>query len=335
VISLSTRPCLEEYRRYADTAAVSAALYSLFKEESPRGKFAGIDHKFRDIRGNPLTPDFAALSQDKSTGMVFELKSSLPSDEELLTKEMKEIEKYSLIARGWPTATGSVDHHDIVLVCHMDDAKKAVETAERLSKENDSGFFAREGFTIWSWVLSSQKEPGRKDEMRLMKAYGATRNEELEGMISSTGGILISEKVLEVYRFQYLFVRARPPVQYTIVMLIQHVLNPILSSYVGSGEREIPLELVLARVGSFFPHWWGSGADIAQTKKDWILEALQKMVEIDLMKTAEDKGDVFIMYTPSRRYRDSLNDVVCKKLLELTTKTKPTTSKMRSLRNYV
>jgi len=286
--------------------------------------------KLRDGLGNSRTPDFAVI-YDVDKGLLFEQKSSLPSDSELARQEVQEIGRYSSTLYGWPTSDGSVQHHDIVLICHMADVKGVVDLVKELSQERGNEYLRSNGFSVWSWAISPPKQAGGEDQMRFFREYGRTRNEELEKILSEPGAILVPEDVLTVYRFRYLFTRERPPVQYTMVVLIQHVFNSFARSLSERGQRRLSLQLIQDRTSSYFPHWWGAGVDASQARKEWVEEALHKMVELGLIETVEDDKDIFLVQIPPPRFRGgTLEDVICKKLSRA-----HVAPRTRSLKNFL
>ncbi len=205
---------------------MSAGITHLFVTNSPLGRFIGIEHGLYADPNILLTPDITTLYDGESKGLLFDLKYSLPRDLQAVKDELLNLEKYKNARRGWGTH-GIVDRVDFVLVCHMDDAKRATEAARELFKETSKSFFSPEAFSIWSWTIGVSRSDERKEEMRLLHICGATRNAKLQSMISDSGGILVAEEVLTALRFTQNFVRQKPPVQYTMSLLIQNVFSAL------------------------------------------------------------------------------------------------------------
>ena len=112
--------------------------------------------------------------------------------------------------------------------------------------------------------------------MWLQRVFGKTRNANLERLADTPGGVRITEDVLRFLRFQHMFVRDKPPVQYVIIFLVQHILpkQPDVSSY------NIGFDIVYDRANSFFPGWWEAAEKTRQIKRDLIREALNRSVDL-------------------------------------------------------
>ncbi len=234
------------------------------------GRFIGESHQLLTEDGDELTPDISSLFNSDRCGLTFEIKYSVGSsvDDYLLKAK-----RYRTALRGWPNSTGKVEATDVVLVCNANDTQRVLNSLSKLSQGQDGeGFFVSPGFSVWQWIMGLGKE-NREESMWLQRVYGKTRNPNLEKLADTPGGVRITEDVLRYLRFQHAFVRDKPPVQYTIVFLVQHVLpkQPDVPSY------DIGYDTVYDRANSFFPGWWEAGEKTVQIKKAWIREALDQM----------------------------------------------------------
>ncbi len=146
------RTCVSEFRKYADTVAVSAGISHLYDTTPSLGKFVGIEHRLLANPGELLTPDITTLYDDDSKGLLFDLKYSLPRDSQAVKDEILELEKYKNARSGWGTQ-GIVSTVDFVLVCHMNDANRATEAVKQIYYETGKSFFSPESFSIWSWTI--------------------------------------------------------------------------------------------------------------------------------------------------------------------------------------
>lgn len=305
--------CIRDYRKYADTVAVLSAIHNLIKKNPNMARFIGIEHKLIDQEGNDVTPDLVALYDQNRKGLSFELKWSLPLIEEYREKKLKELKKYTTPFQNWRTSTGRVDHHDLVLVCHIDDAKRVIDTIAKISEEPEYKFFKSDGFAVWTWNITASKSGERKEELRFFRVYGKTRNGIIETMISEPGGILVAEDVLRYLRFTFSFIRQKPPVQYTMTILIQN----IFSSFQQKPERsyyEIDTDLIYNRAKPFFPSWHESDTKTLQVKRGWIKEALQKLWELNIVDKLPDKPDWWRIPIPTLRTRRPTQEAICRKI---------------------
>jgi len=305
--------CVRDYRKYSDTVAVCCAVYNLFSKNADLAKFVGIEHSLQNSDGATVTPDIAATFDNDKKGLVLELKWSLPSDEKLLEKEIKELGKYAVPCSHWRKSADKVDSQDLVLVCHIDDAQRVADMIRSLSKDEEQSYLAKEGFAVWSWSITPPKKGERKEELRLFSVYGKTRNQKIEELISQPGGILFPEEVLTFLRFTFTFIKEKPPLQYTMTIMIQN----ILSTFQRSSEREsydLHVDMIYERAKSFFPSWHEYDTTTIQIKRKWIGEALEKLCELGLCDKAPNKDDWWKIPIPILRTRKPIQQVLCKKI---------------------
>jgi hypothetical protein len=274
--------CSREYRKYYNTVAVSAAISNLFKDNPLFGRFIGESHELRTDDDKPIKPDITTVYNSDSKGLLFEIKYSTQRSARDVLLGMK---RYLSAKTGWGTATRTVDSVDVVLVCHGDDTATVHQALVDLAAQNGNEFLKSDGFSLWQWIIGSSKEGEHEEAMWLQHIAGSCRNSALQQQILSPGGIRIPDEVLQYLRFQRTFVRDKPPVQYTILFLLQHVLpkDPDKESY------DIPLEIVYQRANSFFPSWWESTETTMQVKRQWIKEALTMLCELGLVQRHPDK----------------------------------------------
>ncbi len=312
-----SRFCLTEFRKYADTVAVSTGISHLFETNPALGQFVGIEHRLVANPNALLTPDITTLYDDNSKGLLFELKYSLPSDPQAVTDELLKLEKYKYARSGWGTS-GIVSTVDFILVCHMDDAKRATDAARQIYKETGKSFFAPETFSIWSWTIGVSRSDQRREEMRLLHMHGATRNAKLQAMILDPGGILVAEEILTALRFTQVFVRQKPPVQYTMSVLIQNVFSalPPLPLSLTSQRQEyiVTLDAVAQKTNILFPPWWESDVQTVQVKRGWIKEAMEALVKVKMIGAVQGKSESHAISPRRLTTRKQLPQVICERL---------------------
>ena len=307
---------MRDYRRYSDTVAVCCAIYNLFTKDPDIAKLVGIEHTLQKSDGGCVTPDIVATFDNGQKGLILELKWSLPYDEKLLEKEIKELKKYSVPCSNWRHLGDKVDSQDLILVCHIDDAQRVVDLIGKLSKDDSQSHLAKEGFAVWSWTITPPKKGERKEELRLFAVYGGTRNRKIEELIRQASGILFPEDALTFLRFTFTFIKEKPPLQYTMTILIQN----ILSTFQRNPEREdydIHTDMIYERSKSFFPSCRDPDSTSVQIKRKWIREALEKLCELGLCKKVPDKDDWWKIPIPILRTRKPIQQLLCKKLAKM------------------
>lgn len=304
-MSLEELDCEKKYRKYSDTVAVSAAIYDLFKKNQSLGRFVGESHRLSSPTGEEFTPDMSTVYD--SSGLVFEIKYSLGAS---VKDELLSLKKYSSATQGWPTRiirTGIVQSVDVVLVCNAEDTSRVSSALSEVAKETGDSFFSS-GLAVWQWIISSTKD--RNEAMWLQHVTGATRNNAVEACIHSPGGIQVSEEVLDYLRWQHLFIRDKPPVQYTIMCLLHYVLprEPDKEKYA------INLDIVYQRANSFFPGWWEETEKTTQLKRKWVKEALDTLVRMRLIEVDPANKESYIIPSAVFRKKRPLK-LICRKLV--------------------
>jgi hypothetical protein len=312
-IRLYEDECTKDYRKYADTVAVSFAVYHIVTTQLKGLDFVGIEHKLINTEGRELTPDIVVLCENEKKGLIFELKWSLPSREDLLEEKIKELEKYLKPCSNWKPGGKVVDCHDLVLICHIDDVQKTVDMIKKLSDVKEYSFLKEEGFALWSWTITPPKSGERKEELRLFWVYGKTRNEQIERLIQTPGGILIPEAVLMYLRFSLTFVKEKPPIQYTMTVLVQHILAPF-QQVPEKKSYEIEVDWIYEQMKKLFPSWHEFDVPTIQVKRGWIREALEKFWELKLVEKIVGKPDTWFIPIPTLKTRKPIQEVICRKL---------------------
>jgi len=317
LLSLLTfqQECVKAYRRYADTVAVLSAIYYILRKEPSIADYLGVEVTLRTISGNDITPDLIALCESRTNGLAFELKWSLPYSGELLTKEIKEIKKYTAPCSTWKTSTGKVEYHDVILVCHVDDVERTLETLTEIAKQTDFSPLAADGFVILSWAISATRGGERKEHLILLNAYGKNRNATVENALKRPGGLVLPEEVLTYLRSTYSFIRQKPPVQYTIIELIQHVFSQFQDPTRGPGAvYELTTDMIYEKSKILFPSWEDYDVQTIQAKRSWISEALEVMWSLKIVGKPVGKPDSWLVPIPTLRTREPIQSALCKKL---------------------
>lgn len=308
--------CTKDYRKYADTVAVSFAVYHTVTKQLKGLDFVGIEHKLINSEGRELTPDIVVFCENEKKGLVFELKWSLPYREDWLEEKIKELEKYLKPCSNWKPGVKGVVSHDLILVCHIDDVQKTVDMIKKLSNEKGYSFLKEDGFALWSWTITPPKSGERKEELRLFCVYGKTRNDQIEKLIQTPGGILIPEVVLTYLRFSLTFVKEKPPIQYTMTVLVQYILAPF-QQVPEKKSYEIELDWIYEQTKKLFPSWHEFDIPTIQAKRSWIREALERFWELKLIEKIVGKPNTWFIPVPTLKTRKPIQEVICKKLSKL------------------
>lgn len=294
--------CVQDYSKYSDTVAICFAVHNFLSKNPQIAKFIGIEKDLTNIAGHIVTPDIVGSYDNDQKGLLFEIKWSLPFDEELLKKEIRELERYFVPCIPWGKTPDDPETQDLILICHIDDVHRAAEMINVYMTEKPQSLLGKEGFSVWSWTITPPKQGGRKEEMRLFPVFGKIRNKLIEELIRQPGGILFPEDVLTYLRFSYTFIKEKPPLQYLMTVLIQN----ILPSFQSSSEKEshdIHVDMIYERAKTFFPSWHSYNEQTVQIKRKWIREGLEGLCELGFCGKVPNKDDWWKIPIPLIRTR--------------------------------
>lgn len=316
MLSLLTlqQDCIRDYRRYADTVAVLSAIYHILNRKPIVADYIGIETKLRNSYGNVITPDLVALCEARTKGMMFELKWSLPFSEDRLEKEVKELKKYAVPCSQWKNSNGKVDYHDLILICHIEDSQRLLPTILKVGKEKGFDFLTSDEFAVWTWTISAARGGERREHLIMSNPYGKTRNVSVENMIRQPSGLILPEEALTYLRSSFNFTRQKPPVQYTMIILVHHVFSQFQDPRRRRLVYEITTDAIYEKAKILFPSWHEFGVDTVQIKRRWITEALEAMFALNIIGKLVGKPESWRIPIPTLKTRKSIEYVFCKKL---------------------
>ena len=306
--------CIKSYRKYSDSVAVLSGIYHILLRKPRIADYVGVETKLQNNEGNDLTPDLAMLYENRTKGLLFELKWSMPFSETLLEKEIREIEKYFSPFSKWRNSSGKVDYHDLVYVCHHEDADRVINTISKVAKDSEFEFLSSSSFALWTWSIYVARGGERKENLVLRSAYGKTRNTVLENMLKKPTGLILPEATLTYLRSTFSFIRDKPPVQYTIIKLLHNIIPQFQDPTLDRGESyEITTDLIYEKTKILFPSWRDYDVQTIQIKRGWIKEALQKLFVLGLIGKPVGKPNTWLIPIPIIR-RSPIHLALCKKL---------------------
>jgi hypothetical protein len=332
MLSLLTlqRDCIRDYRRYADTVAVLSAVYHILKEDPTIVDYIGIEKNLKNSEGKDIEPDLVALYDHRTKGLLFEFKWSLPLRDDLLEKEIKELRKYNGDCSLWKSSNGRVDYHDSILVCHIEDSERSIEKFQKVASEKEYNFLNSDGFAIWTWIISSAREGERKEHLMLSNVHGKIRYAKIEGMIKRPTGLILPEESLTYLRSTFNFIHDKPPIQYTIIKLIQHVFPQFQDYKRGVSVYEITTDMIYKKANILFPSWKEQDVQTIQVKRKWITEALEAMFALKIIGKPIGKPDSWLIPIPTLKTRKPIEEALCVRLAKYQLKiTKPPRRKGR------
>jgi len=304
-----------------------SAIYQLFQRNREIGKYIGVEIKLKNNKGDEIEPDLMALYNNETKGFLIEMKASLPNDPQKLQSEIVELKKYFLKYTNWHNSSGQVKQQDLVLICHIDDAKKVVNMVNMLSKNPELSFLSSNHFLICSWSITPSKNGQREEELRIFKIYGKTSNIYFEELLNEPGGILIPQSLLRFVRFTFFFIKEKPPIQYTMTILIQHILSSFPEDP-GEKSCEVNIDTIYNRSEIFFPSWRHYDERTRQLKRRWLREALNLMAELNIISKASISGWWKIPKPTYKKKRD-IEAALCKDIDEYKEKQRKRDTKIK------
>lgn len=291
---------IEQYRKYEGSTTVLFALSRLIIDNPDVGRLHGVTRDIK-VEGGKITPDVSARCENDTAAIFLELKWSLT--ESTVQDELLKLKKYSAANFAWTNIP--VVKKDVVLVVAQEDADIAVRAIQELIRQGNKFL---ENVSIWKWFFAHprrESENEGSDALWISKVFGKTGNGALERLVSSASGYRVPNDVLEFNRYLYRFTKDKPPIQYTVAILLLHVLSSLRTKS-DKETLEISTDLVdivYERAKSFFPG--SDSAESIQIRKQWIREALQGMIAAGIREVKVP----FQMKGP-------LDENVCKMLLK-------------------
>jgi hypothetical protein len=303
----------KDIKKYSDTVAVLSAVYYTLKQKPPIAEYVGVETSLINKKGMPIEPDLTALYEKRTKGLLFEFKWSMPFPDAWLSEVIESLEDYSGQCSSWKNLTGTVDYHDLILVCHMEDASRATEVITKMASDSKYAFLSSDGFAVWTWIISVSRKGGCRENLILTRQYGKIRNLDLENKTKPPTGLVFPEEALTWLRASFQFIKMKPPVQYTIIKLIQHVFSQFQDTSKGRDFYELTTDMIYEKAKTIFFPWRDSDTQTVQAKRPWIIDALETMYALKLIGKTIDKKR-WLVPIPTVRPQVPLQETICKKL---------------------
>jgi hypothetical protein len=319
--SIIITKCLEDSAKYSDAVIVLAAIREILIKNPSVGKFFGIERTITTLTNEKITPDLIATYDDERNCIFFELKWAV--SQRTIKDELLDLKRYFSVNCKLNVSSTVLEHNDVILICHVEDTKIVVNSIKELTSSPDNDFLKPDNLAVWSWAFIKKKKTSKdfSDEMRLNCEYGKTKNNELEKFVNEPGGIPVPADVLQYLRSKFLFVVQKPPIQYTMKVLLMHVF-PSYSSNLPKGTAvDLQIDAIYNNMKSLFPGWRNIDSETIQAKKQWIMEALYTFKKIGF--------DITSLPHPIRK---SYDEWICGKLEKFSRKERRYAFRTRGIR---
>lgn len=273
--------------RYDDTTKAFKESIKLFQ-----GRKLKIEGTEQDI-----TPDLGILDET-NTGVIGEVKKTLPKDQDLWVKSFEQLKKYDNELIGWDTDDKKVKNHDIVLLTHnrLSRIVKDYYINNVINSENKINKL----FSIVEFYRTEEA----KSYFSFRKEYGDLSNSKINSELYS--GLSIPMSVyLSNYSSNKLYDDC-PPLPYLITLIWENVIQIKASDsekYPRLRKKqklniEVSIEEIIDIIHKGFSFYNLQNNDVNQPripKRDWVLKACDKFVRINEAewKNSERKELIF------------------------------------------
>jgi hypothetical protein len=133
-------------------------------------------------------------------------------------------------------------------------------------------------------------------------------------MVGQPPGLILPEESLTYLRSSFNFTREKPPVQYTIITLIQHVFSLFQDPRRGPWVYELTTDMIYEKAKLLFPSWHELDTETIQMKRRWITEALETMYAIGMVGKPIGKPESWLIPIPTFKTRRPMEVALCTKL---------------------
>lgn len=271
-------------------------------------------------RTPPVTPDFLLQYDGGTKGVVGEVKASimvgyLPGLEQdpdrPLREALDQIKNADTDLRGWDTPSDLVESHDLVLLCHDELIPDIVPKIQQWLSEGKYSFSRR--FAVWKWLETSSLRTGQGLYVSFSAALGETGAVRLNAELAPTTGIKVYIKDSAEYEHMK-FVRAPPPVFYTMEIIYLHQLNDYPED--EEGYVEVCLSDLMDSMMQYYYSWANIPGQASQVRPTWIKEAFEMFVALGLaIRTDDDTIRIHIRRQIGRMgFRDYVITKYCQRM---------------------
>lgn len=271
------RQRVAEYDAYYSTVLVTVGLKDMFTDDEP------CTFKVSEPRmitsSSPACPDVIFQCDRDRKGIVCEIKSSLPADDEHVVKDVGEqINKYSRIEDGWMTESGKIPEHSILLLVNRVDVKRLrrlLELDRRLTAGVDPGV----EICLLYWLQTRPPKAGMGDIILISRELGSTGCRYVDEKLDNDITIPLVSTVGKYEERR--FVKSDPPDLYLLDVLYRDVFPSIAAD---GDDIEVSLVSLGEILAQYYASWSGIENEQGQVRPRWIKHAMDTMCRIGLAK---------------------------------------------------
>jgi hypothetical protein len=310
---LCTRRHKTEVDRYYQTVLLTLGLKDRVDNGNFGCRFVSAEPLFKVIKSNKeVFPDIVLQYGNDNSGILFEVKTSLPEVDFYLLEDLKQLESYSNKLTGWETANKEVTDHSLVLLCHALDSDRVMQKITQWTKEGT--LKVTENLCVVEWSIVESLKFGERDVFLIRHKMGETGCETLDKQFRQNIKFEVDKIVTKYEKCR--FVRKEPPIEYTMNQLwscIFPALHEITEDFSCS------IDEILDVAYAYYIPWSGLHGEYSQIRKTWIRKAMNAFCSIELAEKLEDTPDNFKVFYGKQIQKDVSDyfvERICRNMLE-------------------
>ena len=284
-----TQKCREknnvEYDAYYRTVIMSVGLKHIFNENEPCT--FKINEPTMHTSNNLVTPDAIFQCDNNRKGIVCEIKTSLPDNEQYLLGNMKDqIEKYSDIKSGWETKSGTIDEYAILLLLHRTDSKTMDSYLQQWLQSKD--IVINKQICVAEWQSIRQLKVMSKDEILISHRSGTTGCTYFDDKLKKD--IKLDETRIALDYERQKFVKADPPDLYLMTILYQHIFSVLAND---KDHFVVTIDDLMQMLTEYYMSWSGLDGEKTQIRRRWINKAMAQFSRIGISQKIPEQPNAY------------------------------------------
>lgn len=267
---------------------------------------------FREVGTNKeVSPDVVLQYDNDSSGILCEIKTSLPPVDYFLLEELKQLELYSGQVEGWDTPNKKINDHSIVLLAHALDSDRVVERVTDWL--NDGQLKVSRKLCIAEWSVVQSLKFGQGDVFLIKGKFGETGCTALNTKFHQNIRLEVDHLVTKYEKCR--FTRKEPPLEYMMNELWSCIFPAL---HEKTEDFTCNIDEILKLAYEYFIPWSGLQGEYSQVRKRWVTKAMKTFCEIGLAEKI-DTPDTYKIFYGRRILKDVSEYFVertCRKSLE-------------------
>lgn len=299
---------LVKYDAYYNTVIMSVGLKHIFTDDEPCT--FKINEPSMQTSTNCVTPDVIFQCDNDNKGIVCEIKTSLPDNEQYLLQDMKDqIEKYSDIQSGWKTKSKTINQYAILLLLHRNDSKTMDNHLKGWLKSGD--IVTNKKICIAEWQHNRPLKIPKRDEILISHRSGTTECDYFDQKLHDD--IKLDEMRLTVDYEKQKFVKSDPPDLYIMTILYHNLFPPLAND---RDEFMVTIDELMVELTEYYTSWSGLEGEQTQIRRRWVIRAMDKFSEIGMAQKHTEQPETYKIQWSKRlpkNVKEYLLDKMCGK----------------------